>query len=123
MSDMDHITLHSVDLGPARDGELRLYVGPADLQERLRRLEGCERALEEYKTAEESGLLLRLPCKVGDSVYEADAVRVYESHIKRIIFDTDGIAFDESAIGESVFLTRGEAEAALARLNGARDDA
>ena len=30
-----------------------------------------------------------------------------------IIYDTDGIAFDERAIGKSVFLTREQAEKAL----------
>lgn len=37
----------------------------------------------------------------------------YESKVKNIIFDTDGIAFDERAIGKSVFLTREEAEKKL----------
>ena len=54
-----------------------------------------------------------LPCKVGDTVYQIDAERVYESEVKWIIFDCDDIAFDERAIGGSIFLTREEAEAAL----------
>ena len=33
--------------------------------------------------------------------------------IRNIIYDTDGIAFDERAIGKSVFLTREAAEKAL----------
>lgn len=53
-----------------------------------------------------------LPCKVGDTVYQVDSERIYESTVKRIIYDTDGIAFDERAIGKSVFLTREEAEKA-----------
>ena len=56
------------------------------------------------------------PCKVGDTVYQTDDVRVYESKVTNIIYDTQGIAlaFDERAIGKSVFLTREEAEKALA---------
>ena len=37
------------------------------------------------------------PCKVGDTVYQVDAERVYPSVVKAVIYDTDGIAFDERA--------------------------
>ena len=63
--------------------------------------------------ADKAGRLVVLPCKVGDTVYQIDAERVYESEVKWIIFDCDDIAFDERAIGGSIFLTRDEAEAAL----------
>lgn len=55
-----------------------------------------------------------LPCNVGDTVYQHDTVKIYPSTIRKLIFDTENIAFDETAIGESIFLTREEAEAALA---------
>lgn len=43
---------------------------------------------------------------IGDSVYQRDnAGNIYKSTIKKIIYETDGIAFDESAIGQSVFLS------------------
>ena len=57
------------------------------------------------------------PCKVGDTVYQIDGVRVYESTIKNVIYDTNGVAFDEDAIGTTVFLTREEAEKALKERN------
>ena len=57
--------------------------------------------------------IVELPCKVGDKVYQADSERVYESTVTKIIFDTNSIAFDERAIGESIFLTRELAEEAL----------
>lgn len=57
--------------------------------------------------------IVELPCKVGDKVYQADSERVYESTVTKIIYDTNSIAFDERAIGETVFLTREEAEEAL----------
>lgn len=62
----------------------------------------------------EDGDVIVTPCKVGDTVYQTDGCRIYESTVREIIYDTDGIAFDETAIGKSVFLTREEAEAALA---------
>ena len=60
---------------------------------------------------------LHLPCKVGDTVYQVDSERIYKSTVRNIIYDTDGIAFDERAIGKSVFLTREEAEKALKERN------
>ena len=69
--------------------------------------------LLELADADRAGRLVVLPCKVGDAVYQIDAERVYESEVKWIIFDCDDIAFDERAIGGSIFLTREEAEAAL----------
>lgn len=59
------------------------------------------------------------PCKVGDKVYQTDGSRIYESTVRKIIYDTDGIAFDETAIGTSVFLARKEAEATLAERRNA----
>ena len=74
--------------------------------------------LRDLLHAEQDGRLVVLPCKVGDTVYQIDAERVYESEVKWIIFDCNDIAFDERAIGVSIFLTREEAEAALALKGG-----
>ena len=59
-------------------------------------------------------------CKLGDKIYQTDGVRIYESTIaeititaKHTIFVTENIAFDERAIGNSVFLSYAEAEAHL----------
>jgi hypothetical protein len=78
----------------------------------LRHQFGPDRA-NEIMTAEADGRLQVLPCKVGDKVYQTDGVRVYELTVSQLVFDTETIAFDESAIGESIYLTREEAEAAL----------
>ena len=53
------------------------------------------------------------PCKVGDTVYQTDGARIYSSKIRNIIYSTDSIDFDESAIGESIYLTKEQAEKAL----------
>lgn len=59
-------------------------------------------------------------CKIGDKIYQTDGVRIYESAIgeitltaKHTIFVTENIAFDERAIGKSIFLSYAEAEAHL----------
>lgn len=65
-----------------------------------------------------------LPFNVGDKVYQHDSGgKIYESTIKwfyydkdykRIVYDCDtGLAFDVSAVGQSVFLTSEEAEKVL----------
>ena len=63
---------------------------------------------------------VKLPCKVGDMVYQTDGIRTYESTIGKIdisstntVYCTENISFDERAIGNSIFLTREEAEKAL----------
>ena len=66
-----------------------------------------------------NGVTVQEP-KLGDKIYQTDGVRIYESIIgeitltaKRTIFVTENIAFDERAIGNSVFLSYAEADAHL----------
>lgn len=61
------------------------------------------------------------PCKVGDAVYQTDGEMIYELEIfdvclrkNKPYYKTESIDFDADAIGKSVFLTREEAEKALA---------
>ena len=56
-----------------------------------------------------NGVTVR-PLQVGDTVYETDGVNIYESTVKKLVYDAGSIDFDEEAIGKSVFLTREEAE-------------
>lgn len=60
------------------------------------------------------------PCKVGDTIYQTDGVRIYTSTIheityaeNKVIFVTENVVFDEWAINNSIFLNREEAEKAL----------
>ena len=104
----------------------------ADLRERLK----------EYEDSEEQGRLIKLPCKVGDTVWDNDYGRPYaytitafsfgecEGYIyepvttKEVIFyyaNSSGSitgSFAESEIGKSVFLSKAEAEAKLKELRG-----
>lgn len=90
--------------------------------------------LREYQRAEENGLLLRLPCRVGDIVYsdseyfgilsyEVNSVHIcigisFEAIASRDDEMLDAIDFDIEDIGKTVFLTREEAEAKLAEMEG-----
>ncbi len=73
--------------------------------------------LRELVQADRDGRCVVLPCKPGDTVYQADAERIYELGIRKIIYDCGHIAFDIAAVGKSVFLTREEAEEELRRLS------
>ena len=82
----------------------------------------------EYEKLEEQGLLLRLPCKVGDTVYQITRDIVSEFEIKTFVCDGKSfyfhwtcvkgvykniIGFHSGEIGVDVFLTREEAERKL----------
>ena len=90
---------------------------------------------ENYKDLDEQGKLLKLPCAVGDTVYEVQDLRkriqpytIIAIHVSNCgnlygweLKDGKGVysnvnGFSEYALGKSVFLTREEAEAALKEL-------
>lgn len=86
--------------------------------------------LMEYRKLEEQGLLLKLPCKVGDKVYafdypRTDIVVVQEEVVEKILVWVGGIEIETNDgfyffehFGETVFLTREEAEAKLKEMSG-----
>lgn len=97
--------------------------------------------LAAYEDAEEQGLLLRLPCKVGDNIFldfagfgkDIDEFTVKDFHLdcfedgETILFcdyesndSTLSGQIDVMEFGKSVFLTREEAEAKLAEMEGAK---
>ena len=78
--------------------------------------------LAEYEQAEEQGLLLRLPCKVGDSVYRFWYVdeKPYTVQTQVIRTLANLVAIMESGeFGKSVFFSLEEAEAKLSEMEGA----
>lgn len=95
-------------------------------------IDAVYRKLKDYEDAEEQGLLLRLPCKVGDVLYFAHHDRVISSEVlsakyyaeaenhgvfirERLTIDVEGVSaeIDFCDIGKTVFLTREEAETKL----------
>lgn len=94
--------------------------------------------LAAYEDAEEQGLLLRLPCKVGDKLYRITpyakepiiTTHVLQINIKQFFNEKIIVRIDvmdkmgESCyflddIGKKVFLSRAEAKAKLAEMEGA----
>ena len=99
----------------------------------LAKLAIMQKELKKYKDLEEQGLLMRLPCKVGDTVYRVNAgakqpiipMTVSEIHFlcykneRAVRFDAIGkedmgeSCYRLEDIGRIVFLTREEAEKKL----------
>ena len=84
--------------------------------------------LKSYKDAEKQGLLVRLPCKVGDTVYVPTRNFISELRITVVSVYKHGVyfrwmldsgiypnlsGFSKSELGKTVFLTREEAEKKL----------
>lgn len=106
----------------------------ADLREKLKR----------YEDTEEQGLLLRLPCKMGDKVYQISENFIEPCTVETIFlgnyrdrngnwcnmaeihYDRDDCPYVSTEIyftdiGETVFLTETEAEAKLKEMEGESD--
>ena len=92
------------------------------------------RKLKDYEDLDEQGRLIKLPCKVGDTVYAPTRdfiselriahISVYENNTffhwmlnTGIYPNLDGFSVDK--IGKTVFLTKSEAEVKLKELRGA----
>lgn len=76
--------------------------------------------LAELEDLEEQGLLVRLPCKVGDLVFIIDGENICRRKVKSIKIlstaieiSTSDIIFHKESFGETVFLTREETEKKL----------
>ena len=93
--------------------------------------------LADYEDLEEQGRLVKLPCKVGDTVYVPtrnfiSELRIFQISISKnntffhwmlnagIYPNLDGFSVDK--IGKTVFLTKAEAEAKLKELRGGEND-
>ena len=120
------------DIAP--DGESDVWVKQHDYISASRKL--CD-----YEDLEEQGLLVRLPCKVGDTVYRVNAgvkqpiipMTVSEIHFlcykneRAVRFDAIGkqdmgeSCYRLEDIGRIVFLTSEEAEKKLEEMKGEHD--
>ncbi len=82
--------------------------------------------LADYEDLEEQGLLLKLPCKVGDWVYVIKENGNIDPHkIVTVEISEDGAYFKSSYcfgrlkdFGKTIFLSQAEAEEALKRMEG-----
>ena len=113
------------------------YMSNNDVRIKTNSIEKLARKLAEYEDLEEQGLLLRLPCKVGDIIYRVNTgakepvikmrvlqVNYKQLHKDRIIIRIDAINDNDMGescylledIGKTVFLTQEEAEQKLKKM-------
>ena len=114
---MERLTVSGVNIGFLDSSKLPSY---ESIYEKLRK----------YEDVEEQGLLLKLPCKIGDTVYAIGCNNnkpiIYESVVlniliaeKEIVFNVKVYEFEinsqlkQSKFGKTVFLTQAEAEQKL----------
>lgn len=96
-------------------------------------IDAVYRKLKEYEDSEESGNLLRSPCRLGDTVYILNQKRIIPLEICEIYFDSHGIEMaaknreelgyrtinlSEDGIGVEWYKTEEEAKAAMDKLKG-----
>ena len=89
----------------------------------------------DYEDLEEQGFLLRLPCKLGDTIYSiANDGKIYPVKATREVRIVNGmlhiicescrysdlVSYDD--IGKTIFLTKSEAEAKLKELRGGENE-
>ena len=112
---MERLTVSGVNIGFLDSSKLPSY---ESIYEKLRK----------YEDVEEQGLLLKLPCKVGDTVYVPHRGKIQEMIIQMVSWNgtsfffswtlNSGIypwldGFGDMNIGKTVFLTQAEAEQKL----------
>lgn len=98
-------------------------------------IDAVYRKLKDYEDLEEQGRLIKLPCKVGDTVYAIgfnnNKPIIYESVVLSILITEKEIAFNvkvdefginsklkQSMFDKTVFLAKSAAEAKLKELRG-----
>ena len=87
----------------------------------MKALDVAMKALEkqaEYKTLEEQGKLLELPCKVGDVFWEIDQTWLNPFLYPRTAHSLQHVVYCMERLGNTTFLTKEEAKAALEKMKG-----
>ena len=139
---MERLTQTSNSGGVAFTFDLDITCQPSE----ARKILNLATKLKEYEDLEEQGRLIKLPCKVGDTVWQIMVVGVQGKNIKYGIFKAvvtkisvdyqmnfllSTITEDEeryrnevtsTAIGDTMFFTKSEAEAKLKELRGEEND-
>ena len=87
--------------------------------------------LKEYQQLEEQGRLIKLPCKVGDVVWNYSCFGLRDYKVTYVGLDKDGLLYFDCESGitysfrcylkdfkDKIFLTKSEAESKLKELRG-----
>ncbi len=101
------------------------FISSTDCAEKYEQVAKWLKELKSYKDAEEQGLLVRFPCKVGDTVFRINEgaknpiieltvtqINIIRKSYNLEVVDRDGgeLMYFKNDIGNSIFFTREEAE-------------
>lgn len=118
---MERLTQTSDKGGVAFTFDLDVICQPSEMKKILKIAE----KLKDYEDLEEQGLLLRLPYKVGDTVYiiysDKETSFIEEPIVKDVSTHRIWIesrCYDYSDIGKTIFLAKAEAEQKLKEMEG-----
>ena len=130
---MERLTKTSDLGGVAFTFDLDITCQPSEIKKIL----NLATKLKEYEDLEEQGRLIKLPCKVGDTVYVPTRNFISELRITEVVCNRDGTylrwvllsgiypnlnGFVGRKIGNEVFLTKSEAEEKLKELRGRENE-
>ena len=111
---MERLTKRNSD-GTVGISELRYY--------NYNNFQKMAQKLAEYENLEEQGRLIKLPCKVGDTIYglhkamvcelDTETIGISKMPSGEILYLIDGWVLDKGDFGKTVFLTKAEAEQKL----------
>lgn len=138
---MERLTRHNINVDPGTDRFLHAAIGGKEIDWKQGRDNTLNNTpisrLVELAEADKDGRLVVLPCKVGDTVFarlDNKSKYVCECKVKQIVVGNIGFVtfapigapereYDVSlrGFGKTVFLTREEAEKALAEMEGKKD--
>lgn len=80
------------------------------------------KALGEYEELEEQGLLIKLPCKVGDTFWELNTNTESPYVYPRIAHNLQHCVYALERLGKTTFITQSEAEEKLKELEGRNNE-
>lgn len=127
---MDRLTMESPNGGVALTFDLDLTCKKSEIMKLLK----VFKKLKEYEDLEEQGLLLKLPCKVGDTLYFVKGknhAEIEELEVMKFVYSNElDIMFSDEfyevglvsikEIGKTVFLTEEAANIALEEQNNVK---
>lgn len=126
---MERLTQTSNSGGVAFTFDLDITCQPSE----ARKILNLATKLKDYEDAEEQDRLIKLPCKVGDTLYRL-VPNLYRKYVEikiaqfvinknEIYFTTNkGVSLSVGKIGKTIFRTKAEAEAKLKELRGREDE-
>jgi hypothetical protein len=131
---MERLTGRDADGGIVANEEMQIIASRGTTNDDLHNIiNHLAEKLCEYEDLEESGNLLRSPCRLGDTVYILNQKRIIPLKICEIYFDSHGIEMaaknreelgyrtinlTEDGIGVEWYKTEEEAKAAMNKLKG-----